>query len=73
MEATIPLERQRARVLAEEYRHRGYEVIEEPAQEQLVKKVNDGKAYGEFNDILQHCVCFRVMDAISYFLFQSCL
>lgn len=35
MEATISLERQRARVLAEEYRHRGYEVIEEPSQEQL--------------------------------------
>ena len=35
MEATISLERQRARVLAEEYRRRGYEVIETPSQEQL--------------------------------------
>ena len=35
MEATISLERQRARVLAEEYRRRGYEVVEEPPQEQL--------------------------------------
>ena len=35
MEATISLERQRARVIAEEYRRRGYEVVEEPSQEQL--------------------------------------
>jgi len=35
MEATISLERQRARIIAEEYRRRGYEVIEEPSQEQL--------------------------------------
>jgi hypothetical protein len=35
MEATLSLERQRARVLAEEYRCRGYEVVEEPSQEQL--------------------------------------
>ncbi len=35
MEATISLERQRAREIAEEYRRRGYKVIEEPSQEQL--------------------------------------
>lgn len=35
MEATILVERQRARRIAEEYRRRGYEVIEEPSQEQL--------------------------------------
>jgi len=35
MEATISLERQRARIIAEAYRRRGYEVIEEPSQEQL--------------------------------------
>ncbi len=35
MEATTPLERQRVRALAEEYRSRGYEVIEVPAPEQL--------------------------------------
>jgi Holliday junction resolvase len=35
MEATISLEKQRARVIAEEYRRRGYEVVEEPSQEQL--------------------------------------
>lgn len=35
MEATSSRERQRARVLAEEYRQRGYEVIAEPSQEQL--------------------------------------
>jgi len=35
MEAISALERQRARVLAEEYRRKGYEVVEEPSQEQL--------------------------------------
>jgi Holliday junction resolvase len=35
MEAIISLERQRARMLAEEYRRKGYEVVEEPSQEQL--------------------------------------
>jgi hypothetical protein len=35
MEAISSLERQRARVLAEEYRRKGYEVVEEPSQEQL--------------------------------------
>ena len=35
MEATISLERQRAREIADEYYLRGYEVIEEPSQEQL--------------------------------------
>jgi hypothetical protein len=35
MEATTSLERQRARALAEEYRRRGYEVLEEPSPEQL--------------------------------------
>ena len=35
MEALTSLERQRARALAEEYRSRGYEVVEEPSPEQL--------------------------------------
>lgn len=35
MEATTQLERQRIRTLAEEYRGRGYEVIETPSPEQL--------------------------------------
>lgn len=35
MEASTSLERQRARAIAEEYRSRGYEVIEEPSPEQL--------------------------------------
>jgi REase_AHJR-like len=35
MAATTPLERQRARALAEEYRSKGYEVIEVPSPEQL--------------------------------------
>jgi hypothetical protein len=35
MEATIALERQRVRTIAEEYRSRGYEVIEEPSPKQL--------------------------------------
>jgi hypothetical protein len=35
MQGTTPLERQRARTLAEEYRSRGYEVIEAPSPEQL--------------------------------------
>jgi hypothetical protein len=35
MQGTTPLERQRARALAEEYRSKGYEVIEMPAPEQL--------------------------------------
>ena len=35
MEAVISPERQRARALAEEYRSRGYEVIEEPSPAQL--------------------------------------
>jgi uncharacterized protein YutE (UPF0331/DUF86 family) len=35
MQGTTPLERQRARALAEEYRSRGYEVIEAPSPEQL--------------------------------------
>jgi hypothetical protein len=35
MEALISLETQRARAIAEEYRGRGYEVIEEPSPEQL--------------------------------------
>lgn len=35
MDATVSLERRRARVLAEEYRRRGYEVIEAPSREQL--------------------------------------
>jgi len=35
MAATTPLEKQRARVLAEEYRGKGYEVIEVPSPEQL--------------------------------------
>jgi hypothetical protein len=35
MEAIASRERQRARALAEEYRSRGYEVIEEPSPEQL--------------------------------------
>ena len=35
METIATLEKQRARAIAEEYRRRGYEVIEEPTQEQL--------------------------------------
>ncbi len=35
MEAVISRERQRARAIAEEYRSKGYEVIEEPSPEQL--------------------------------------
>jgi REase_AHJR-like len=35
MQGTTPLERQRARALAEEYRSKGYEVIEVPSPEQL--------------------------------------
>lgn len=35
MEATTPREGQRARAIAEEYRNKGYEVIEKPAPEQL--------------------------------------
>ena len=35
METIATLVRQRTRAIAEEYRRRGYEVIEEPAQEQL--------------------------------------
>ncbi len=35
MNATVELERQRARAIAEEYRSNGYEVIEEPSPEQL--------------------------------------
>lgn len=35
MQGSTPLERQRARALAEEYRSRGYEVIEVPSPEQL--------------------------------------
>jgi hypothetical protein len=35
MEATTSRERQRARAIAEEYRSRGYEVIEQPSPEQL--------------------------------------
>ena len=35
METTTTLEKQRARTLAEEYRSKGYQVIEEPSQEQL--------------------------------------
>lgn len=35
METTVDLEKQHARALALEYRNRGYEVIEEPSQEQL--------------------------------------
>jgi hypothetical protein len=35
MEAVTSLEKQRARAIAEEYRSRGYEVIEEPSPEQL--------------------------------------
>jgi len=35
MEATLTLERRRARDIAEEYRGKGYEVIEEPSPEQL--------------------------------------
>lgn len=35
METTITLEKQHVRALAEEYRSQGYEVIEEPSQEQL--------------------------------------
>lgn len=35
MEAITSLERQHARAIAEEYRSRGYEVIEEPSPEQL--------------------------------------
>jgi hypothetical protein len=35
MPGTTPLERQRARALAEEYRSKGYEVIEVPSPEQL--------------------------------------
>jgi uncharacterized protein YutE (UPF0331/DUF86 family) len=35
METITTLVRQRTRAIAEEYRRRGYEVIEEPAQEQL--------------------------------------
>ena len=37
MEATTSRERQRARAIAEEYRRRGYEVIEQPSPEQLPK------------------------------------
>ena len=37
MEAATSRERQRARVIAEEYRGRGYEVIEQPSPEQLPK------------------------------------
>ena len=35
METTVDLEKRHARVLALEYRSRGYEVIEDPSQEQL--------------------------------------
>ena len=35
MEATTSRKRQRARAIAEEYRSRGYEVIEQPSPEQL--------------------------------------
>lgn len=35
MEAKTPREGQRARAIAEEYRNKGYEVIEKPAPEQL--------------------------------------
>lgn len=35
MEATVALERQRAREIAEEYRQRGYEVVEAPSPEHL--------------------------------------
>jgi hypothetical protein len=35
METILALERQRARDIAEEYRGKGYEVIEEPLPEQL--------------------------------------
>ena len=35
MEATPLRERQRARAIAEEYRSKGYEVIEQPSPEQL--------------------------------------
>jgi hypothetical protein len=35
MEAAISRERQRAHAIAEEYRSRGYEVIEQPSPEQL--------------------------------------
>ena len=35
MDQTIALERERARVIAEDYRSRGYEVIEEPSPDQL--------------------------------------
>ena len=35
MEATTSRERQRARAIAEEYRRKGYEVIEQPLPEQL--------------------------------------
>lgn len=36
MQGTTPLERQRARALAEEYRSKGYEVIDVPSPEQLL-------------------------------------
>jgi hypothetical protein len=35
MATKLPLERQRARAVAEEYRRKGYEVIEEPSPAQL--------------------------------------
>ena len=40
METTISLEKQHAHTLAEEYRSRGYDVIEEPSQEQLPAFLN---------------------------------
>lgn len=41
MEATFTLERQRARAVAQEYLSKGYEVIEEPAPDQLPDFLSD--------------------------------
>src|SRR5262245_24925765 len=41
MEATTSRERERARAIAEEYRSRGYEVIEHPSPAQLPKFLAD--------------------------------
>lgn len=41
METTLALEKQHAHRLAEEYRSRGYDVIEEPSQEQLPPFLSD--------------------------------
>ena len=70
MEATTPLERQRARALAEEYRSRGYEVIDmQPIFRDHYKKY--GKRFefptdGHWN-ALGHGVVFEAITDSSFF------